>query len=46
MISGNAFSCRDFTWMKWTSTPSISVTNCGSAFSRSAIRPKSNSSSQ
>ena len=34
MISGNAFSCRDLTWMKWMSTPSISVVNCGSAFSR------------
>ena len=33
MISGNAFACGDFTWMKWMSTPSISVLNCGSAFS-------------
>ena len=33
MISGSAFSCRDLTWMKWMSTPSISVVNCGSAFS-------------
>ena len=33
MISGSAFSCGDFTWMKWTFTPSISVVNCGSAFS-------------
>ena len=33
MISGSAFSCRDLTWMKWISTPSISVVNCGSAFS-------------
>ena len=33
MISGNAFSWRDFTWMKWMSTPSISVMNWGSAFS-------------
>ena len=32
MISGNAFSCRDLT-LKWISTPSISVVNCGSAFS-------------
>jgi len=39
MISGNAFSCRDLTWMKWISTPSISVVNCGSAFSfASALR--------
>ena len=33
MISGSASSCRDVTWMKWTSIPSISVLNCGSAFS-------------
>jgi len=33
MISGRAFSCGDFTWMKWISSPSISVLNCGSAFS-------------
>jgi hypothetical protein len=36
MISGNAFSCRDLTWMKWISTPSISVVKCGSAFSRAS----------
>ena len=46
MISGNAFSCADFTWMKWMSTPSISVVNCGSAFSRVATRPKSYSFAQ
>ena len=33
MISGSAFSCRDLTWMKWMSTPSIPALNCGSAFS-------------
>jgi hypothetical protein len=33
MIRGNASSRRDFTWMKWMSCPSISVLNCGSAFS-------------
>jgi hypothetical protein len=32
MISGSASWCGDLTWMKWTSTPSISVVNCGSAF--------------
>src|SRR3954447_4141776 len=32
--------------MKWTSIPSISVVNCGSAFSRASIRPKSYSSVQ
>ena len=39
MISGNACSCRDLTWMKWISTPSMVVVNCGSAFSlASALR--------
>ena len=28
-ISGSASSCRERTWMKWMSTPSISVTKCG-----------------
>ena len=36
MISGNACSCRDLTWMKWMSSPSISVLNCGRAFSRAS----------
>jgi hypothetical protein len=39
MISGNAFSWPDLTWMKWMSTPSISVMNCGRALSlASALR--------
>jgi Bacterial low temperature requirement A protein (LtrA) len=39
MISGNASSCSDRTWIKWISTPSISVVNCGSALSMaSALR--------
>ena len=46
MISGSASSCGERTWMKWMSTPSISVTNWGSAFSRASMRPKSYSSSQ
>jgi hypothetical protein len=33
MISGSASACGDFTWIKWMSTPSIPVMNCGSAFS-------------
>jgi hypothetical protein len=32
-ISGNAFSWRDLTWMKWMSRPSISVMKFGSALS-------------
>src|SRR5262249_24162865 len=33
MMSGKASSCFERTWMKWMSSPSISVMNCGSAFS-------------
>jgi hypothetical protein len=33
MISGSAAACGDLTWMKWISSPSISVVNCGTAFS-------------
>ena len=36
MISGIAFSCGERTWMKWMSTPSISVMNFGTAFSRAS----------
>ena len=32
-MSGNASSCCERTWMKWMSSPSISVMNCGRAFS-------------
>jgi hypothetical protein len=32
-ISGSASSCCERTWMKWMSRPSISVMNCGNAFS-------------
>ena len=32
-ISGSAFCSADRTWMKWTSSPSMLVMNCGSAFS-------------
>ena len=38
MISGNALSCRDLTWMKWMAAPSISVVNWGSAFSLASHR--------
>ena len=33
MISGSRLGCGDLTWMKWISTPSISVVNGGRAFS-------------
>ena len=41
MISGSALSWGDLTWMKWMSRPSISVRNCGSAFSLVSTRRKS-----
>ena len=41
MISGNASSWGDLTWMKWISTPSMVVVNCGSAFSLTSSLPKS-----
>ena len=46
MISGNAFSCGDLTWMKWICTPSISVVNCGSAFNLASHLRQSYSSVQ
>ena len=46
MISGSASSCGDRTWRKWMSTPSISVVNCGSAFSRASTRRQSYSVAQ
>ena len=39
MINGSAFSWGEGAWMKWTSTPSIWVMNCGREFSwRSHLR--------
>ena len=38
---GSASSCGDIAWMKWMSSPSISVTKLGTAFSRSSTRPQS-----
>ena len=46
MISGSASACGDLTWMKWMSSPSISVVNCGSAFSLAAHRRQSYSAVQ
>jgi hypothetical protein len=46
MISGSAPACGDFTWMKWISTPSISVMNCGSAFSLASHARQSYSAAQ
>src|SRR5438876_1124486 len=39
MISGSASSCDDLTWMKWMSTPSIWVVNCGKALSFVVMHP-------
>src|SRR4051794_2152734 len=46
MINGIASGCGDRTWMKWMSTPSISVMNCGRAFSRASQRRQSYSVAQ
>src|SRR5882672_8320780 len=46
MISGNASACGDFTWMKWISTTSISVLNCGSALSFASVLRQSCSVAQ
>jgi hypothetical protein len=35
-MSGSAFWCFERTWMKWTSSPSISVMKCGKAFNRAS----------
>jgi hypothetical protein len=41
MISGIAFACGDFTWMKWMSRPSIRVLKLGKALSLASSLPKS-----
>jgi hypothetical protein len=33
MITGKALGCFERKWMKWMSTPSMRVMNCGSALS-------------
>jgi hypothetical protein len=38
MISDRAFAWGERTWMKWISTPSILVLNCGVFNFRSAFR--------
>ena len=35
-MSGSASSCFERTWMKWMSSPSISVMKFGRAFSRAS----------
>ena len=35
-IRGSASSCFERTWMKWMSTPSISVMKCGRAAKRAS----------
>jgi hypothetical protein len=35
-MSGIALGCLERTWMKWMSSPSILVVNCGNAFSRAS----------
>jgi hypothetical protein len=41
MMTGSAFSCGERTWMKWMSSPSISVRKFGSALSRASQRRQS-----
>ena len=41
MMIGSAFSCSERTWMKWMSSPSISVMKCGRAFSFASHRRQS-----
>jgi len=38
---GSAPLCGERTWMKWMSSPSISVRNCGRAFSSASHLPQS-----
>jgi len=41
MMSGSAFGWGERTWMKWISSPSISVMKCGSALNRASNRRQS-----
>jgi hypothetical protein len=41
MMIGSAFSCRERTWMKWMSRPSISVMKFGRALSSDSQRRQS-----
>ena len=41
IINGNASGWGERTWMKWMSTPSRLVTNCGKAFSLASNRRQS-----
>ena len=46
MMTGSAPSCFECTWMKWMSSPSISVMKFGSAFSLSSHLRQSYSAAQ
>ena len=46
MMTGSAFSCCERTWMKWMSSPSISVMKCGRAASLASHRRQSYSVAQ
>ena len=46
MMTGSAFSCGERTWMKWMSSPSISVMKCGRAASLASHRRQSYSVAQ
>ncbi len=46
MMTGSALSCCERTWMKWMSSPSISVMKCGRALSFASRRRQSYSVAQ
>ncbi len=46
MMAGSAFSWLERTWMKWMSSPSISVMKCGSALSFASHLRQSYSAAQ
>jgi hypothetical protein len=46
LMIGSAFSWGERTWMKWMSSPSISVMKFGKALSRASTLPKPYSSAQ
>jgi hypothetical protein len=46
MMTGSALSCSERTWMKWMSSPSISVMKWGRPFSFASHRRQSYSVAQ
>jgi hypothetical protein len=46
MTRGRASACGERTWRKWMPSPSITVRNCGNAFSRVSVARQSYRSAQ